>query len=124
MSLSSSGHNTRSTSLPSTSSASEPVDSEPYDYVEDNRILDCQTLCWAVGEIGVCSVCHSALTVKEDLVTRRGLVTKLTICCTNTACSREARLSDPYTLQSEHQVSFGDAGDLEEGETPRSFFVG
>ena len=67
MSLSSSGHNTRSTSLPSTSSASEPVDSEPYDYVEDNRILDCQTLCWAVGEIGVCSVCHSTLTVKEGV---------------------------------------------------------
>ena len=34
--------------------------------------------------------------VREDLVTRRGLVSKLRICCTNTACNKEGVISDPY----------------------------
>ena len=43
----------------------------------------------------MCSLCASPLTVEENLVVRRGLVSKLTLCCTNTAC-KEAVFSDPY----------------------------
>ena len=34
--------------------------------------------------------------VREDLVTKRGLVSKLRICCTNTECNKEGVISDPY----------------------------
>ena len=82
-------------SQPRTSSAGES-----FDYVgkmEGHRLVSCEELSKAVGEIGVCSECGSPLKVKEDLVTRRGLVSKLMICCTNTACSKEVTISDPYS---------------------------
>ena len=44
----------------------------------------------------MCSACSSPLTAREDLVTRRGLVSNLRICCTNTACNKEGVISDPY----------------------------
>ena len=90
----------RSASHPSTSSAGE---SESLDYVgkmKGYRLVSCETLSQAVSEIGVCSVCASLLTVKEDLVARRGLVSKLMICCANTACNKEAAVSDPYASDS------------------------
>ena len=34
--------------------------------------------------------------VRENLVTRRGLVSKLSICSNNTACNKEGVISDPY----------------------------
>jgi len=52
----------------------------------------------AVSEIAVCSPCASPLTVRENLVVRRGLVSKLMIC-TNTAYKNEAVLSDPYASE-------------------------
>ena len=53
----------------------------------------------AVSEIAVCSLCASPLTVRKNLVVRRGLVSKLMICCTNTAGKKEAVLSDPYASE-------------------------
>lgn len=63
------------------------------------RLVDCERFSRAVSEIGVCSVCASPLTVREDLSTRRGLVSKLSICCTNTECGKEAKVSDPYSAE-------------------------
>ena len=37
---------------------------------------------------------------KEDLVSRRGLVSKLVLCCTNSVCSKEAVICDPYSSES------------------------
>ncbi len=51
----------------------------------------------SVKKIGLCCECQFPLTVGEDLVSRRGLVSKLIICCTNTACNNEVALSDPYS---------------------------
>ncbi len=63
------------------------------------RLVDCGRFSQAVGEIGVCSVCASPLTVREDLTGRRGLLSKLSICCTNTDCGKKAKVSDPYSQE-------------------------
>lgn len=84
-------------SHPSTSSANEA--SESNDYVGElkgYRLVSCERLSEAVTEIGVCSGCGSPLTFREDLVSRRGLVSKLMICCTSSVCNREVKISDPY----------------------------
>ena len=84
----------RSSLHPSTSSTGESLD-----YVGEMigyRLVSCERLSGAVSEIAVCSLCASPLTVEENLLVRRGLVSKLTICCTNTACKKEAVVSDPY----------------------------
>ena len=48
----------------------------------------------------MCNVCGFSLILREDLATKRGLVSKLVISCTNTACSNEAAFSDPYSAES------------------------
>ena len=56
---------------------------ESYDYVgklKGNRIVDCEDVIQALDNIGLCNDCKSPLTLSEDLVTRRGLVSKLAIC--------------------------------------------
>ena len=73
--------------------------SSEYEYVgkmEGYRLVSCGSLLEAVSKSGVCSVCRSPLTVKEDLVTRRGLVSKIVICCTNDNCGVETPVTDPY----------------------------
>ena len=52
-----------------------------------------------MGANGLCVACGSLLTLWEDLVTRRGKVSKLMICCTNTACNKEGTISDSYLLE-------------------------
>ena len=87
----------RSASNPCTSTG-EP--GESYDYVgrlKGYRLVGCDKLSQAVSEVGVCSVCCSPLMLGEDLVTRRGMVSKLVIGCTNTACNKEAEISNPYS---------------------------
>ena len=64
------------------------------------RLVSCERFSQAVSKIGLCSVCRSPLTLREDLVSRRALVSKLMICCTNTACNAEAAVSDPYFPES------------------------
>ena len=46
-----------------------------------------------MSEIGLCSACKSSLTLRESLVIRRGIVSKLVICCT--VCDKKAVISDP-----------------------------
>ena len=58
------------------------------------RLINCESLSQAVSEIGMCSVCKSSLTLRESLVSRRGIVSKLVICCT--VCDKKAVISDPY----------------------------
>ena len=87
----------RSASNPCTSTG-EP--GESYDYVgrlKGYRLVGCDKLSQAVSEVGVCSVCGSPLMLGEDLVTRRGMVSKLVIGCTNSACNKEAEISNPYS---------------------------
>ena len=89
------GPSLRSSSHPRTFSSS----CESLDHVGEMkgyRLVSCEKLSGAVGETAVCSLCASPLTVKENLVVRRGLVSKLMIVCTNTACRKEAVVSDPY----------------------------
>ena len=59
------------------------------------RLIRCERLSRVVGKIGLCVACGSPLTLREDLVTRKGMVSKLMICCTNTACNKEAAISGP-----------------------------
>lgn len=92
--LSVAGTSLRSSLQPSTSSTGESLD-----YVVEMtgyRLVSCERLSGAVSEIAVCSLCASPLTFEENLLVRRGLVSKLMICCTNTACKKAAVDSDPY----------------------------
>lgn len=50
----------------------------------------------SVREYWIVQRLKSPLILNEDVVTRRGLVFKLAISCTNTECNREALISDPY----------------------------
>lgn len=91
----------------STAGESEPSgsesDSEPLDSVKEMkgyRIVDCETLGRVVSEACVCSVCTSPLVVMEVLAQRRGLVSTMKICCTNTECGKESKISDPYSPES------------------------
>ena len=55
---------------PSTSSPGES-----YHYVgqmKGYRLVSCERFSQAVSKIGLCSVCRSPLTLREDLVSRRG----------------------------------------------------
>jgi hypothetical protein len=45
-------------------------------------------------------VCASLLILREDLVVRRGFVSKPMVCCTNTACNKKAAVSDPNASDS------------------------
>ena len=45
-------------------------------------------------------LCFPVSPIKEDLVSRRGLVSKLLICCSNTACNNETAVCDPYLPES------------------------
>ncbi len=71
------------------------------------RLVNCERFSQAVSQIGLCSVCKSPLTLREDLVSRQGLVSKLMISCTNTACKNEALVSDPYSFDKESKALSG-----------------
>lgn len=76
-------------------------DYEPVESMKGYRPLDCEILGQVVSDACVCSVCNSPLVVKEVLAQRRGLVSTLTICCTNAEYSgKESNLSDPYSSKS------------------------
>ena len=48
----------------------------------------------------MCNACGSTLILREVLATRKELVSKLVIYCTNTACSNESTFSDSYSAES------------------------
>ena len=51
------------------------------------RLIDLESLLASVSRRAICNVCNSPLTVKENLVLRRGICTKLTLSCTNLYCA-------------------------------------
>ena len=67
--------------------------------LEGNRIVGCKGLVRAVSALAVCNGCRAALTVTESLSTRRGLVSRMSLCCSNPECSREALITDPYSKE-------------------------
>ena len=64
-----------------------------------NLIVNSGSFSRAVSNIGLCSACLAPPTHRNDLNSRRGLVSDLRICCTNTECNKE-KVSDPYVIKS------------------------
>jgi hypothetical protein len=93
------GTNTSQTAGESQAPGSES-DSEPVKEMSGYRIVDCETLSQEVSEACVCSMCTAPLVVVEDLARRRGLVSTMKICCTNTECGKESKISDPLSSES------------------------
>ena len=60
------------------------------------RLVSYERLRDAVTMIGACSTCGYPLTLKEDLATRRGIVSRLAISCTNRVCDKDTLISDSY----------------------------
>ena len=65
---------------------------------------------------------HLPSPVREDLDTRGGLVSKLKICCTNTACNREGVISDPYDTRSLNARSVLGMWEIGRGQAILEFF--
>ena len=61
-----------------------------------NLIVNNGSFSRAVSNISLCSACL-ALTLRHDLNSRRGLVSDLRICSSNTECNKEEKVSDPYS---------------------------
>lgn len=74
----------------------------------------------------VCSECGSTLNVKEDLVTRRGLVSKISLCCTNPECNKETPLTNPYDSEAKslNARSLLAAREIGRGQTSLMHFCG
>ena len=51
----------------------------------------------AVSNIALCSACLAPLALRHYLNSRRGLLSDLRICCTNTECNKEEKVSYPYS---------------------------
>ena len=68
-----------------------------------NLIVNSGSFSGAVSTIGLCSACLAPLTHRHDLNSRRGLVSDLSICCTNAECNKEKAL-DPYVVKSKRCV--------------------
>ena len=90
-----------SSALPGSISG-EPNDDHSVTEMKGYRLIRCEELSQAVIEIGVCSACGSSLTFQEDMVTRRGIVSKMSICCTNSECSKTTMISNPYDSDAKH----------------------
>jgi hypothetical protein len=61
------------------------------DHSQDYHLIKMGSLMRAVG---VFSCCGSPLTICENRSTRKGLVTKISICCS--VCGKQSLLTDPY----------------------------
>ena len=61
------------------------------------RLVNCQVLSIALSHLAKCCKCASSLELTEDLSCRRGLVSRLSIQCSNTACGAKAQVCDPYS---------------------------
>ena len=77
---------------PLSAAATVPADAEMAGY----RLVRCDKLASAVHEVGKCRICDSRLTVGEELGCLRGLVSRLSLQCTNPKCSVVAYLTDSY----------------------------
>ena len=74
----------------SSNSASEEAGRE----LEGYRLMDCQALYSALSQVAKCSLCTSSLVLVEDMSCRLGLVSRLSIQCSNTACGSAVHICD------------------------------
>lgn len=66
---------------------------------EDNvgyRLLKLEKIDMGLGELCVCKHCHSTLKLVGN---RKGLVSRINIVCSNTACKKSILLSDPSSSE-------------------------
>ena len=63
--------------------------------LQGNRVLDISTVASAVDNFAKCGFCNSALEVRESFENRRGMVSRISLNCTNTNCNHEKLFSDP-----------------------------
>ena len=63
--------------------------------LQGNRVLDISTVASAVENFAKCGFCNSALEVRESFENRRGMVSRISLKCTNTNCNHKKLLSDP-----------------------------
>ena len=63
--------------------------------LQGNRVLDISTVASAVDNFAKCGFCNSALEVRESFENRRGIVSRISLKCTNTNCNHEKLFSDP-----------------------------
>ena len=63
--------------------------------LQGNRVLDISTLASAVENFALCCFCNSALAVRESFENRHGMVSRISLKCTNTNCNHEKLFSDP-----------------------------
>lgn len=61
------------------------------------RLVNCQVLSTALSHLAKCCKFASSLKLTEDLSCRRGLVSRLSIQCSNIACGAKAHVCDPYS---------------------------
>ena len=87
----------QSASIPCTSSGETGELCEYVGRLKGYRLVGCEKLSQVVSEVGACSACGAPLALREDLVTRRGLVSKLVIGCTSSVCDKEAEITNPYS---------------------------
>ena len=67
------------------------------------RLIDLESLLASVSRRASCNVCGSSLTVKEDLVLRSGICTKLSLSCTDSLC---AGSDDAFCDPSKHSKAY------------------
>ena len=63
--------------------------------LQGNQVLDISTVASAVDNFAKCGFCNSALEVRESFENRSGMVSRISLKCTNTNCNHEKLFSDP-----------------------------
>ena len=63
------------------------------------RLFRFEKLDAGLSEIGVCVLCKNPLTLDETFTNRKGLVSKMSIVCSNSACSKSVVVSDPTSSE-------------------------
>ena len=75
------------------------------------RLIELESLLASLSRRASCNVCNSPLTVKEDLVLRRGICTKLSFSCTNFYCAGiDDAFCDPFKHSKAYNTRFILAG--------------
>lgn len=62
----------------------------------DYRLITLSDLASTLREVGKCNTCNCPLSLHKDLGCRRGLVSRVTIVCSNPAYDNEEHISNPY----------------------------
>ena len=65
------------------------------DEMQGNRVLDISTVASGVESLAVCRFCNCDLKMCESFENRRGMVSRISLKCTNLNCTHEKLLSNP-----------------------------